>query len=678
MGTHRATRRHPRSGAGIFLHFLGSMNLAITLLVAISIASVIGTIIPQAQPYTDYEAQFGPWWFEIFRRLGLYHVYSAGWYLGLLAFLVASVLFCLWRHTPAVIREMRQFRTHQQARSLSALRNHMEWFHASGTPDQCADKASRVLRSQGYRLRRKDKGQTVLLAAMRGGTNRLGYIFTHLAIVVICAGALIDGNLTLKLRELAGQIQPESRMLPLQDMHPSSRLSVNSGPFRGIVTIPEGERASVVFMTRGEGYLVRQLPFMLEVDAFRVEHYPSGEPRSFESDVRLHAPELDEPLTATIAVNQPLQYRGYTIYQSTFGDGGSTLFLRVWPLDGSGSSRRLEARVASPRELRVNGKTYHLEPDDFALHNIQNVPGIDSENRNLGPSFIFRLRSATGERREYENFMLPARIDGDTFFISGVRNSPSEPFRYLHMPADANGQPDTFLTVFRLLTGAQSRAAIAGESVEELLKEEGLDSGESELRHRLTRTGELLMQDLLSHGLTQAIRRLEERFKAAGMDSDQRELWLGLGEDILAGMVEGAQVQASKQTGAIWNEANDARERFLRHTLETLPAMERYGSPLYLQLEDFQHRQSTGLEVARSPGKPLVYLGFGLLVIGIVLMFYVPHRRAWCLLQPEPMGGSRILLACSSQRDPVGGREAFRRLADVMRAALPADNGQTE
>ncbi|MCC5859473.1 MAG: cytochrome c biogenesis protein ResB, partial [Ectothiorhodospiraceae bacterium] len=109
------------------LHFLGSMNLAITLLVAISIASVIGTVIPQTQPYPDYQAQFGPFWFEIFRRLGLYQVYQAGWYLGLLGFLVGSVLFCLWRHTPTVLQEMRQYREHHQERSLLAFRNQRAW-----------------------------------------------------------------------------------------------------------------------------------------------------------------------------------------------------------------------------------------------------------------------------------------------------------------------------------------------------------------------------------------------------------------------------------------------------------------------------------------------------------------------------------------------------------------------
>ncbi|MEY8238765.1 MAG: cytochrome c biogenesis protein ResB, partial [Cycloclasticus sp.] len=44
----------PVKPAVLLLKFLGSMNLAITLLVALSIAAIIGTVLQQNQPYTDY------------------------------------------------------------------------------------------------------------------------------------------------------------------------------------------------------------------------------------------------------------------------------------------------------------------------------------------------------------------------------------------------------------------------------------------------------------------------------------------------------------------------------------------------------------------------------------------------------------------------------------------------
>ena len=72
---------------------LSSMRFAITLLTVIAIASVIGTVIKQNEPYSNYVNQFGPFWAEIFNAIGLYAVYTAWWFLLILAFLVVSVSF---------------------------------------------------------------------------------------------------------------------------------------------------------------------------------------------------------------------------------------------------------------------------------------------------------------------------------------------------------------------------------------------------------------------------------------------------------------------------------------------------------------------------------------------------------------------------------------------------------
>ena len=76
------------SRRSVLLDFLGSMNLAITILVVIAIASVIGTVLKQNQDYNDYIIKFGPFWHEYFKTLRLYDVYGSMWFLLLLAFLV--------------------------------------------------------------------------------------------------------------------------------------------------------------------------------------------------------------------------------------------------------------------------------------------------------------------------------------------------------------------------------------------------------------------------------------------------------------------------------------------------------------------------------------------------------------------------------------------------------------
>jgi len=65
---------------------------------------------------------------------------------------------------------------------------------------------------------------------------------------------------------------------------------------------------------------------------FRIEHYATGQPKSFESDLVILDPELEAPITKTISVNHPLIYKGVAIYQSDFQDGGTKLNFKVWDL----------------------------------------------------------------------------------------------------------------------------------------------------------------------------------------------------------------------------------------------------------------------------------------------------------------------------------------------------------
>ncbi len=54
------------------VELLSSMRFAIAMLVILAIASIIGTVLTQDDPYPNYVNQFGPFWADIFRSLSLY------------------------------------------------------------------------------------------------------------------------------------------------------------------------------------------------------------------------------------------------------------------------------------------------------------------------------------------------------------------------------------------------------------------------------------------------------------------------------------------------------------------------------------------------------------------------------------------------------------------------------
>ncbi len=441
-----------------FYELLSSMRFAVSLLTVIAIASIVGTVLKQGQPYSDYVLQFGTFWFETFRKLGLYDVYHAAWFLLILAFLVVSTSLCIYRNSPNMLREMRGFREHATDNSLAAFHHRREY--ASDLPVAImAERFQAYLTARRWRLKTRptDDGG-LLIAAKTGSISRLGYILAHSAIVLICIGGLIDGSLIFKAQQFFGFKKIETRDIPENLVPAASRLSTSNPSFRGNVTIPEGSSANVVFINIGDGYLVQDLPFTLALRRFHIEHYPTGQPKAFDSDISIYSPEGKLVKNATVSVNHPLTYDGVAIYQASFGDGGSRLALKAWNLfTPQDQSFALKGVVHGHTELSTDMGSYRVEfsnfrpfnveamgkgPPPITLKNMQVLGGNPTEGgegmQNVGPSFEYKLRDAQGQAREYNNFMLPIHINGRWYIMSGMRTAPNQPFRYVRFPLGPN------------------------------------------------------------------------------------------------------------------------------------------------------------------------------------------------------------------------------------------------
>ena len=97
------------------------MRFAISLLTLLAIASVIGTVLKQNEPYPNYVVEFGQFWFTGFEWLGLFDVYHSSWFLLILAFLVLSTSLCIWRNAPGFIKDMKGYREKASESSLAAM-----------------------------------------------------------------------------------------------------------------------------------------------------------------------------------------------------------------------------------------------------------------------------------------------------------------------------------------------------------------------------------------------------------------------------------------------------------------------------------------------------------------------------------------------------------------------------
>jgi cytochrome c biogenesis protein len=625
--------------------FLGSMDLAITLLLALAIASIIGTVLQQNQPYSDYLIKFGPFWFELFESAGLYDVYSAIWFLSILVLLVTSTSVCVTRNGPAMFRDMWNLRTHVQRKSLGAMRHNTMW-SVESTAQATVTTLESTFSKLGFRVRQTPKTDEVLISAMRGGMNRLGYLLTHLAIVVICLGGLMDSNLPLKLAEWRGQIKVETQDLPLSKIPAASILAVGSQAFRGSVNIPEGQSSDVAFVAMRDGYLVQNLPFQVEVKDFRIEHYATGQPKSFESDLVVYDDDLAEPLTTTISVNHPLIYKGYAIYQASFSDGGSALSLEAWPLDSQAGKEPLsfDTKVFERRKMHWGDNTSQLEITAFRPFNINPDPTEDdpANVRNFGPSIGFKLRANTGEALEYQNYMLPVTRDGRDFYLSGVRTNPNDEFGYLYLPIDEQGELTGFSHFLQRLHDKKISEVIAREMTLATLNE--VANTDQKLAQSLQDTLIKLVDMFVKGGFANVTTFIETTLPEAERDS-LGPAYLSMLREILARVYVDGLNLAEQQS------PTESQLMFLQDAVDAVGSLTRYGSPIYFMLTDYEHVQASGLQIAHSPGKPVVYFGCAMLIFGVFLLFYLPQRRFWALVK-ENGQQTDILLAGMSNRNP--------------------------
>jgi cytochrome c biogenesis protein len=96
------------------------------------------------------------------------------------------------------------------------------------------------------------------------------------------------------------------------------------------------------------------------------------------------------------------------------------------------------------------------------------------------------------------------------------------------------------------------------------------------------------------------------------------------------------------------------------------PGHSRGGLPFTLEMQEAQPALASGFEVNTNPGAPLVWFGFGLSTLGLILSFLVQHRCVFLLARPAERGWT-LWLAGRSDRERFAFAREFERLLDTVR-----------
>ena len=292
-----------RKHKGIFdflYDFFASLKLAIFIMLVLGILSMLGsTYIQQNKPFEWYLDQFG---YEVgiwIWKLWLNDVFHSWYYILFIVLLAVNLIVCSIKRLPRVWKQA--FSKERLTKLDEKAEKHLKPITMK-VPG--VEPVIKFLSKKGFKVYMEEEGNRVYLFAEKGRYSRLGVYITHIALLIIMAGALIDAVVGV----------------------------------RGSLLIPEGETNDTMLV--GPEQKPYKLPFAVHLIDFRIKTY--GEEKenvsekfaqaisSYESDIEI-INDGHVVAKGTVKVNHPFDFRSYRLFQATYGllEGTSNMGLII-------------------------------------------------------------------------------------------------------------------------------------------------------------------------------------------------------------------------------------------------------------------------------------------------------------------------------------------------------------
>ncbi len=294
------------------LPLLADLRLAIILLLTIAVFSISGTVIEQGQSaefyqanYPEHPALFGFLTWKLILLLGLDHVYRTWWFLALLVLFGASLTACTFTRQVPALKAAQRWRFYDQPRQFEKLAL------SATCPTGSLERLTPLLRQRRYQVFQEGDR----LYARKGIVGRIGPILVHASMLIILAGS-IWGALT---GFVAQELVPSGETFQIQNI-------VDAGPL-AVSQVPQD--------------------WSVKVNRFWIDYLPSGTIDQFYSDLSVVGQDGQELDRKTIHVNQPLRYKGVTLYQADWSiaavrvklNNSPVFQLPMAPLETAGKAR---------------------------------------------------------------------------------------------------------------------------------------------------------------------------------------------------------------------------------------------------------------------------------------------------------------------------------------------------
>ena len=306
------------------------MKCGLILLGLLGTAVVLGTMILQRPLAREGQIEqiYAPQTIRLLNFFGVFDVFHSWWFILLLGLLGANIMLASIERFPQAWRYFSRPRLTADEWFVRNLPLHREIPIGPQSPDEALGIAARKLESLGFRPRPESLAQGTLYIE-RHRVARLAPYVVHLSLLIIFAGAIVDG--------LWG--------------------------YRGFVNLGPGMRADSVEPLSGNGP-TRPLPFTLRCDRAGMEKYPDGSPKQYWTWLAVEE-NGREVLRKQIFVNEPLTYQGVRFFQASYGPSGAPTKLEMeasWP---GQAHAPLTFTLRPDAPARLDGQGTEVELADF-------------------------------------------------------------------------------------------------------------------------------------------------------------------------------------------------------------------------------------------------------------------------------------------------------------------------
>lgn len=283
---------------------LTSMRVALILLFLLALATVPGSLVPQADRSpvevaefrADHETLAG-----IYDRLQLFEVYTSVWFSAIYILLFVSLIGCIVPRSGQFLGQLRG-RPPRAPRRLDRMPASTGW-HTTAAPEEALDAAERLLRKRRFRVARAADS----VAAEKGYLREAGNLVFHIALVVLLIAFAV------------GQLYRSE----------GGKLVVVGGGFTNTLTQYDDFTSGTLFDVDG---LER---FTFDLDDFHADFVQEGPdigtPKDFRAEVTYWRDGDEEGTEASVSVNHPLVIGSAKIY--LLGHGYAP---RITVTDGQG------------------------------------------------------------------------------------------------------------------------------------------------------------------------------------------------------------------------------------------------------------------------------------------------------------------------------------------------------